>query len=206
MSAGVGLAVFGGLLWLQPDAHPTLLAATVTTAEQTLPPPGSATPTATGLVGTGGTTPLLARTAGQVEDVFFAAGDYARRGQLLVKLSNHTFVLAPRAGFLGPAQVKMGQYITKATPVTTLSRYSHLVVPVQLPSAWRDTVHPGDSVLVWATARPGRLVGGVVGPLGQPSTAANAPVEILLTSRAPLRIGERASVGLPTKSRPLVVR
>lgn len=202
--SAITITVSGVLLWLLPTSATPVLAAVASKSATELPHDSTFLST-TGLVGAGGSTPLLARTAGQVLDVFFTGGEYVRRGQLLAKLTNHTFVTAPRAGFLGSCEIITGQYITTTTLVTVLSRYSYLVVAVQVPASWRSSIHPRDSVRVWAVARPDRLVSGIVGPMEQPGSS-NFPVEILLTSRAPLRIGERATVRLHGKRRPLAAR
>lgn len=63
---------------------------------------------ARGLIGAGGIEPLLARTSGRVQSLFFLGGEYVRRGQLLVKLFDHTFVLSPRMGFWGRVRLVSG--------------------------------------------------------------------------------------------------
>ena len=153
-----------------------------------------------GLVGAGGTEPLLARTTGRVASLFFSGGEYARRGQLLVKLSNHTFVLAPRNGFLGTCEVSIGQYLSRATPVTTISLRSYLVISLARPPQQRTAVHAGDSVQVLATDHTSRTAEGIVNLLA-PSPSAEAVAEIWLPSRAPFRIGEAVRVRFRSNSR-----
>ena len=142
-----------------------------------------------GLVGAGGTEPLLARTAGRVQTLFFSGGEYARRGQLLVKLTNHTFVLAPRNGFLGACEVGIGQYLGRATPVTTISLRSYLVILLVLSPQQGMVVHVGDSVHVLARDHTGRMAEAIFNRLST-SHSADSMAEIWLPSRAPFRIGE----------------
>ena len=185
--------------------HPTPVPATVT-GVQFMPVAASdeglldsALLVLTGQVGAGSEEPLLARTKGHVRNIFFSSGDYARQGQLLVKLDNHTFVVAPRAGFLGTCDLRIGQYLTLNSIVTTLSKRSYLVVSALLPGDWQSQVHPDDSARVW-TKNPGsRVAVGVVGPMG-PTSRRDAPVEIELTSRAPFRIGEQVCIRLVAHS------
>ncbi|MBO2012107.1 HlyD family efflux transporter periplasmic adaptor subunit [Hymenobacter negativus] len=140
-----------------------------------------------------------------MKNLFFSQGDYARQGQLLVTLSNHTFVTAPRAGFLGPNLLSIGQYISPLTPVTTISRHSYLVVLLLLPADWYTSIHTGDSVRVWATAPPARMANGTVGYI-EKSDSTNVTVEIVLTSRAPFCIGELTWVRLQDKCTQVAVR
>lgn len=148
--------------------------------------------TSTGLVGAGGSEPLLARSRGRVKRLYFSGGEYVHRGDVLVKLTNYTFVIAPRDGFLGPNLVTTGQYLMASTPVTTLSRRRTLAVTLPPPTGHAFNLRPGDSVRVWVAARPTRVVAGVVG------LAADSAREILLGPGAQFRIGERACVGRPT--------
>jgi|GEM_PF-6924063 len=149
----------------------------------------------TGLVGAGGDQPLLAHTSGKVKKVFFQGGEYVHPGDVLAKLTNYSFIIAPHGGFLGPNQIVEGQYVTPKTPVTTISKSSHLIVTLDLPPDGQENYRPGDSVRVWVTTRPTRIVTGVVAPAA-PGGAGAAPIEILLGSGAPFRLGERASVRL----------
>ncbi|NVO32284.1 efflux RND transporter periplasmic adaptor subunit [Hymenobacter lapidiphilus] len=145
--------------------------------------------TSTGLVSAGGAEPLLARTRGRIKRLYFTGGEYVHRGDVLVKLTNYSFVIAPRDGFLGANLVTTGQYLTASTPVTTISRRRTLAVTLLPPTGYPCILRPGDSVRVWVAARPTRVVAGVVGP------AADSALEILLGPGAPFRIGERACVG-----------
>ncbi|HEX8349200.1 MAG TPA: hypothetical protein VF598_04500 [Hymenobacter sp.] len=146
----------------------------------------------TGLIGAGGDEPLLAHTSGRVKKVFFRGGEYVHQGDVLAKLFNYSFVIAPRNGFLGPNMIVEGQNLTPKTPVTTISHLGHLVVTLDLPPDGQETYRPGDSVRVWVATRPSRVVTGVVAPAG----ADAASVEIMLGSGAPFRLGEHANVRL----------
>ncbi|WP_210521313.1 HlyD family efflux transporter periplasmic adaptor subunit [Hymenobacter terricola] len=205
--AGAGLAVLGSFWWMKPAAHVSALAETNVqlTAARVDPAVDSTLLVTTGLVGAGGTDTLLARTAGRVQGIFFAGWQYARRGQTLVKLTNHTYVTAPRAGFLGDCQVLIGQYITAKTPVATLSRRSYLRVSVVLPSGWSDGIRAGDSARVWAASRRQQAVMGAVEEVGEPSLG-ETPVEIRLSSRAPFRLRELVNVRLQDQRHPLASR
>ena len=185
----LGAAALGRRWWLKSTAEVAALAAG--------PAPAVVVPDSTvivlkGRVSAGGNERILARTAGRLRSTFFAGGEYMRRGAVIAKLTNHTFVLAPHDGFMGPRQVTVGQYLGRATVVGTISKRPYLLVAVGLPPNSPVRVQPGDSVRVWATARPTRVVTGVAGP----ATASRDTLEIRLTSRAPLRIGEAASVQL----------
>jgi hypothetical protein len=196
LGAAVGLAVFGG--WRRYRGVPVLplvAEAAAPTARPGNQPLDSMFRVVEGVIGAGGTEPLRARTHGHVWRLFFTGGDYARRGQVLVKMDNHTFVTAPRAGFLGPVQVTMGQRLSDTTTVTTLSRRSYLEVQVPVPNAWRQRLCVGDSARVWAGAGAIRVADGVVSAVNS-SGPSSGPIVIKLTSRAPFRIGEQAFVRL----------
>lgn len=205
--ASAGLVILGGLWWMKPAADVSSLADAKVqlTNVQGDSEIDSTLLVTTGLVGAGGNDTLLARTAGRVQGIFFAGWQYARRGQILVKLTNHTYVTAPQAGFLGDCQVIIGQFITTKTPVTTLSKRSYLRVSVVLPSGWSDGVHPGDSARVWAASRRLQAVMGAVEEVGEPSLG-ETPVEIRLTSRAPFRRGELVNIRLQDQRPSLAIR
>ncbi|MBD2768849.1 hypothetical protein IC235_13215 [Hymenobacter sp. BT664] len=153
----------------------------------------------TGLISAGGDQPLLARTSGRVKSVFFMGGEYVHQGDILAKLVNYSFVIAPRSGFLGQSQIVEGQYLTPTTLVTTISRRSHLVVALDSLPDSQESYRPGDSVRVWVPTRPTRVVTGVVAPKS-PTGTGTPSVEVLLGPGAPFRLGERARVQLrPTR-------
>ena len=172
--------------WLKSDSEVAALAAG--------PAPAAVIPDSTsvvlgGRVGAGGTEPVLAKKPGRIRNVYFDAGQYVRRGAVIAKLADYNFVTAPHDGFLGERQVVVGQYVKPSTVVTRISRRGYLLVPVAVPAGSPARVQPGDSVRVWATTRPTRVVTGVAALVGD-------TLEIRLTSRAPLRLGEAASVQL----------
>jgi multidrug efflux pump subunit AcrA (membrane-fusion protein) len=178
----VVVAVLGRRWWLKSTDEVAVLAA--------VPAPAAVIPDSTvvelaGRVSAGGDEPVLARTAGRLRTVYFENGQYVRRGEVIAKLSNFTFVLAPHAGFMSGRRVATGQYVGRTTVVGSISKRSYLLVPVVLPPDLLAGLQPGDSVRVWAAARPTRVVTGVAQP-----TAAG--LEIRLPTRAPLRIGEEA--------------
>lgn len=186
------LAVMGRRWWLKSTAEVATLAAGPAPASIM---PDSAAVVLISRVSAGGDELVRAKTTGYLRSVFFEDGAYVRQGAVLAKLTNHTFVLAPHDGFMGRRQVVVGQYVARATEVGTISKRSYLLVPVALPPNSPARVHPGDSVRVWATARPTRVVTGLVAVAeGSPP---GSRFEIRLTSRAPLRIGEAAAVQLP---------
>lgn len=183
----IGLALFSAVVafWRWSRKPAPVAAARVRVS----PALDSRLPTCTGLVGAGGAEPLLAHTRGRIKRLYFSGGEYVHRGDVLVKLTNYSFVIAPRDGFLGPNLVTTGQYLTTTTPVTTLSRRRTLAVTVQCPAGRPATVQTGDSVRVWVATRPTRVVTGVI------SATADSALEVLLGPGAPFRIGERAYVG-----------
>ncbi|WP_143080373.1 hypothetical protein [Hymenobacter arizonensis] len=145
-----------------------------------------------GVVGAGGQEPLLARTVGRVRRLFFTGGEYVHRGDVLAKLYNYTFVVAPRDGFLGPCEIAAGQYLTPTTQVTTISR-RHLLVVVCPPGNTRPArVRVGDSVSVWVATRPTRVASGSLAALDLSELPGTWTV--LLKPGAPFRIGEQAIV------------
>jgi hypothetical protein len=206
LSLGLGLVTVGGLHWRPPQRalETRNRGPAYSLTEKARPALDTTGLVTAGIIGAGGQAPLLAGAAGYVRATYFAGGDYARPGQLLVKLDNHAFVVAPRAGFLGPSLVRAGQYLRPSTPVTTLSRYPYLVVTGRLPPSWLGSIHPGDSTRIWSAARPTRVVTGVIIP---PLTSAwrTEFVEIRLSSHAPFRIGEQVVIYWPDK-RPASVR
>lgn len=192
---GALTATAAGLAWCNHLPTTPITADAAATATPASQRPDATHTVQSGTVGAGDFGPLLARTQGRVKALFFTDGDYVRQGQLLVKLDNHTFVLAPRAGFVGTVEVGIGQYISKNTRITTLSGYRYLVVPLTLPRAEQQRLHPGDSARVWAAGAPGRSAGGVL--RARPAGAAGDSVlEVVLSSRASFRLGELASARL----------
>ena len=188
----IGAAALSRSWWLKSTAEVAALAAGPAPAVVV---PDSSVVVLTGRVSAGGNEPVLARTKGRLRSVFFTEGDYVRRGAVLAKLGNHTFVLAPHDGFMGAQQVVAGQYVGRTTVVGTISKRAYLLVPVALPADSSLRVRTGDSVRVWAAARPTRVVTGVAGPVAKGHPAGTS-LEVRLTLRAPLRIGEIANVQL----------
>ncbi|MBO2009972.1 efflux RND transporter periplasmic adaptor subunit [Hymenobacter negativus] len=202
-----GLVLLGILKYLEPLADAPSPADREPVLETGLAGPSidSTLLVTTGRVGAGGEESLRARTAGRVQRVYFCGGEYVRRGQVLARLYNYSFVIAPRTGFLGPSYISAGQYLTPATLVTTLSRRSDLVVSVLLPGSWRAGVRVGDSARVWAPAPPARVSTGVVERVG-PAGTGDVPMEIKLLSRAPFRIGERVYVRVQDRREEVAVQ
>lgn len=193
--AVLAIAVLGllGLSWWWATKGPHAPVAAIV-----VPTPAVGTPNAsliaTGRIGAGGEDTILAHSQGRVKHVYFGSGGYAHRGDVLVKLTNYSFIIAPRDGFLGPFRVEVGQYVSAATPVTTISRRRSLVVVVARPAAATRSIRLGDSVRVWVATRPDRMAMGLVGPAAE-AQANSSKLEILLAPGAPFRIGELACVG-----------
>ncbi|MET4076228.1 HlyD family efflux transporter periplasmic adaptor subunit [Hymenobacter sp. UYCo722] len=185
------VAVLGRRWWVKSDREVAILAAG--------PAPAAIIPDSTsvvlaGKVGAGGTEPVRAKKPGRIRNVYFDAGQYVRRGAIIAKLADYNFVTAPHDGFLGARQVLVGQYVKPGTVVTSITKRGYLLVPVAVPAGSPGHVQPGDSVRVWATSRPTRVVTGVAA--AAKDTIGGINLEIRLTSRAPLRLGEAASVQL----------
>ncbi len=185
----VAVGVLGRRWWVKSEGEVAVLAAG--------PAPAAIIPDSTsvvlaGRVGAGGTEPVLAKKPGRIRNVYFDAGQYVRRGAIIAKLADYNFVTAPHDGFLGQRQVVVGQYVKPSTVVTSITKSGYLLVPVTVPAGSPVHVQPGDSVRVWATSRPTRVVMGVVAPASEKTDGAN--LEIRCSSRAPLRLGEAASV------------
>ena len=187
----IAVAALGRRWWVKSDSEVAALAAG--------PAPAAVIPDSTsivlaGRVGAGGTEPVLVKKAGRIRNVYFDAGQYVRRGAVIAKLADYNFVTAPHDGFLGAQQITVGQYVKPGTVATSISRRGYLLVPVAVPASSPAHVQPGDSVRVWASARPTRVVTGVAALAGD--TTGGATFEIRCPSRAPLRLGEAVSVQL----------
>lgn len=187
----VALALLGRRWWVKSDREVAALAAGPAPAAII---PDSTTVVLSGRVEAGGTEPVLAKKAGRIRSVYFDAGQYVRRGTIIAKLADYSFVTAPHDGFLGERQVAVGEYVKPGTVVTSISRRGYLLVPVAVPAGSPAHVQPGDSVRVWANSRPTRVVTGVAALVSD--TTGGARLEIRCPSRAPLRLGEVASMQL----------
>jgi len=70
------------------------------------------------------TYPVQAPVHGHLVDLFFTAGDRVKRGQLLAKLERPdgtpTYLLAPVAGRIGPAQQKLGEHLPAHTTLAVI--------------------------------------------------------------------------------------
>ena len=187
----VVIAVLSRRWWVKSDGEVAALAAG---PEPAAIIPDSASVVLTGKVGAGGTELVRAKKPGRIRNVYFDAGQYVRRGAIIAKLADYNFVTAPHDGFLGERQVVVGQYVKPTTVVTSITKRGYLLVPVAVPAGSHAHVQPGDSVRVWATSRPTRVVTGVAALATDTTGGAN--LEIRCSSRAPLRLGEPASVQL----------
>ena len=184
-------AALGRRWWVKSDREVAVLAAGPAPAAII---PDSTSVVLSGRVEAGGTEPVLAKKPGRIRSIYFDAGQYVRRGTVIAKLADYNFVTAPHDGFLGARQIAVGEYVKPGTVVTSITRRGYLLVPVALPAGSPAHVQPGDSVRVWATSRPTRVVTGVAATTSD--TTHGAVLEIRFTSRAPLRLGEAASVQL----------
>ena len=184
-------AVLGRRWWVKSDREVAALAAGPAPAAIIL---DSNSVVLAGRVGAGGTEPVRAKKPGRIRNMYFDAGQYVRRGTVIAKLADYNFVTAPHDGFLGERQVAVGEYVKPGTVVTSISRQGYLLVPVAVPAGSPAHVQPGDSVRVWATARPTRVVTGVAALATDTTGGAN--LEIRCPSRSPLHLGEAASVQL----------
>lgn len=180
-------AFVGWRYWVQPAEKTTSLTTQPVLAVVT---PDSSSVMLSGRVSAGGSEAILMKKAGRVRSIYFATGDYVRRGAVLAKLNDYNFAVAPHDGFLGKLQISVGQYVQPATVVTTISRRGNLLVLVPLPAGSPAHFQPGDSVRVWATARPSRVLIGVAAAMSLQGDS----LEIELPARVPLRLGEMASV------------
>lgn len=180
-------AWLGWRYWVNSAERPSSLAAQPMLAVVT---PDSSSVMLSGRVSAGGSEAILMKKAGRVRSIYFATGDYVRRGAVLAKLDDYNFAVAPHDGFLGKLQIAVGQYVKPATVVTTISRRGNLLVAVPMPAGSSAHVQPGDSVRVWAKARPTRVLAGVAAAMSEQGDS----LEIELPARAPLRLGEAASV------------
>lgn len=180
-------AFLGWRYWVQPADATTALTTKPVLAVLT---PDSSSVMLAGRVSAGGSEAILMSKPGRVRSIYFATGDYVRRGAVLAKLHDYNFAVAPHDGFLGKLQIVVGQYVQPGTVVTTISRRGNLLVSVPVPAGSPANVKPGDSVRVWATARPTRVVNGVATAMSLQGDS----LEIELPARAPLRLGEAASV------------
>jgi multidrug efflux pump subunit AcrA (membrane-fusion protein) len=187
----VAVGVLGRRWWVKSDNEMAALAAG---PEPAAVIPDSTSVVLSGQVSTGGTEPVLAKKPGRIRNVYFDAGQYVRRGTIIAKLADYNFVTAPHDGFLGERQVAVGEYVKPGTVVTSISRKGYLLVPVVVPAGSPAHVQAGDSVRVWATARPTRVVTGVAALATD--TTGGAKIEIRCPSRSPLHLGETASVQL----------
>ncbi len=180
-------AFLGWRYWVQPANETTALTNQPILA---VVMPDSSAVMLAGRVSAGGSEPVLMKKAGRVRSIYFATGDYVRRGAVLAKLNDYNFAVAPHDGFLGQLQIAVGQYVQPSTVVATISRRGTLLVAVAVPAGSPAHVQPGDSVQVWATARPTRVLTGVAVAISRQGDS----LEIELPARAPLRLGEAASV------------
>lgn len=185
------VAVLGRRWWIKSTDEVAALAAGP--APATIQP-DSSTVMFTSLVSAGGSEPVLAKKKGRIRSIYFGAGEYVRRGAVVAKLADYNFIVAPHDGFLGERLIEVGQYVSLTTPVSSISKCGYLLVPIGARTIEKVHAQPGDSVQVWATTRPTRVVTGVVAPASD--TTGGITLEIRLPSRSPLHVGEAASVQL----------
>ena len=187
VAVGAVAAFLGWRYWVQPADEITALTNQPVLAVVI---PDSSSVMLSGRVSAGSSEPVLMKKAGRVRSIYFASGDYVRRGAVLAKLNDYNFAVAPHDGFLGQLQIAVGQYVQPSTVVTTISRRGNLLVPVAVPAGSPAHVQPGDSVRVWATARPTRVITGVAASMNRQGDT----LEIEVPPRSPLRLGEAARV------------
>lgn len=104
---------------------------------------------------------LVALNKGRVNTVYFQAGQQVRKGDLLIKFADQSFLVAPTDGIATQRFVENGEYLQSGVPIAGFVELSS--VRVQLLSDSPTALRPGQLVQVQSREQPHQgLTGSVV--------------------------------------------
>ncbi|UOQ68654.1 HlyD family efflux transporter periplasmic adaptor subunit [Hymenobacter volaticus] len=96
---------------------------------------------------------LLTSTKGRINDVFFQAGQQVRKGDILVKFADQSFLVAPAHGIVTQRLVETGEYLQGGVAVASFVELSSVRLQLATDNH-ASALHPGQLVQVQSRDQP----------------------------------------------------
>jgi hypothetical protein len=139
--------------------------------------------------------PLAMPHRGPIKHLFVTDGQQVRKGELLLKFYDHTFLLAPMAGFITQFPRTALDKLSEAAP-----RYfftARTPFRLRLPGAAKASLVVGQRVQVQSTQQPAQLVTGELVNTTYDGSSCFIDLRLLTVGHEPLRTGTQVWITTP---------
>lgn len=174
--AGVGL-----FYWPGHWATKTVSAVAPAVAVQSVPEPLLGV----GTVLTSQSFPLALYRHGPIKHLYVAGGQHVRKGDLLLKYYDYTFLMAPAAGIITQFADTMHKQNSGAEPIFFFTQATPFRLRLPVSSA-SDTLAVGQRVRVQSTQHPAQVVTGILLAIQPDSASLLLDLRVLTTGHEPL--------------------
>jgi hypothetical protein len=122
---------------------------------------------------------------GPIKHLYVEGGQHVRKGELLLKYYDYTFLMAPAAGIITQFSDTARTHRSGGEPVFFFTKVTpfRLRLPVSLVS---DTLAVGQRVLVQSTQHPAQVVTGILLAIQPDSASLLLDLRLLTTGHEPL--------------------
>jgi hypothetical protein len=143
--------------------------------------------------------PLARPRRGPIRHLFVADGQHVRRGELLLKFYDHTFLLAPMAGIITQFPRTALDNLSAAAPVYFFT--ARTPFRLHLSGAVKATLRVGQQVQVQSTQHPAQLVTGELLTSLSDSSSQLIDLRLQTVGHEPLRVGTHVRISaLPAQT------
>lgn len=129
--------------------------------------------------------PLARHRHGPIKHLYVEGGQHVRKGELLLKYYDYTFLLAPTAGIVTQLADTLHKQHSGAEPAFFFTQVTPFRLRLPAGSA-SDTLAVGQQVQVQSTQHPAQVVTGVVVAIHPASAALLLDLRLLTIGQEPL--------------------
>jgi hypothetical protein len=137
--------------------------------------------------------PLAQHRHGPIKHLYVEGGQHVRKGELLLKYYDYTFLMAPAAGIITQYADTPHTPNSGAEPVFFFTEVTPFRLRLSTNSA-RDTLAVGQRILVESTQHPAQVVTGTLLAIHTDSASLLLELRLLTTGREPLPIQSQVRV------------
>jgi biotin carboxyl carrier protein len=192
VTAAAGLGV---RCWTGPQAATTPTVATATAGAALAPTSAASTSLGEATVLTSHTYTLLAPTSGRIHRSYIEPGQVIKKGALLLKFENYTFLLAPANGIVTQPLVTYSDYVPRLAPIAQFTELYPFRLRLPLASG-QAQLKPGDLLQVQDSQHPAQSVRGVVVSRSVENNVQLLDLRLRNLSAGPLPEGDKVRVSL----------
>jgi multidrug efflux pump subunit AcrA (membrane-fusion protein) len=131
---------------------------------------------------------------GPIKHLFVADGQYVRRGELLLKFYDHTFLLAPMAGIITQFPRTALDQLSAAAPVYFFT--ARTPFRLRLSGAAKTALRVGQQVHVQSTQHPAQLITGELLTSLSDSSSQFIDLRLQTVGHEPLRPGTQVWISV----------